>query len=115
MRFGINVKSERTPWLDSGAAKRYASEKEKPGVYEGITASRLMAGLYSARAARPDRVGPTLRLARQVHRWTAFDDRKLIRYLGYLRGAASEKLRGSLSTEDKDLCVLRVWPDTKHT
>ena len=76
-----------------------------------MAASPLMAGLYGARSCRPDQIIPTLRLTRRLSRWTALDDRKLMKYLGYLRKHADLSLSGSLSTEDCNTAVLRIWPD----
>ena len=110
-RMHVMIKPYKTPWLDSSAHKTYAQEKEEVGIYADIASSPLMSVLYSARAAKPDQIVATLRLARQVHRWTKIDDRRLIRLLGSIRESASEKLRGALSTEDEGSAVLRFWPD----
>ena len=107
----IKIKPYKTPWLDASAHKTHAAEKEAIGIYAEIASSPLMAVLYSARAAKPDQIVATLRLARQVHRWTKFDDRRLLRLLGYIRESANEKLRGALSTEDEGSVVLRFWRD----
>ena len=53
-RFQIKVKAVMTPWVDDATHKRYADEKTREGMYGEIAASPLMAGLYSARAAKPD-------------------------------------------------------------
>ena len=50
-------------------------------------------------------------MARRIHRWTKYDDRKLLRHLGYVRQTAGAVLSGSLSTADRHSAVLRVWPD----
>ena len=63
-RIGNKVESSLTPWLNSGAESRYKKEMEECGQFGEIAASPLMAGLYGARATRPDRIIPTLRLAR---------------------------------------------------
>ena len=108
---GVTVKDCETPWLDSTTEKRYAHERQHAGEYGWMAASPLMSGLYSARAARPDQVVETLRLARRVTKWNRYDDRRLIRYLGYIRHSADLALTGSLSTEDLNTAILRVWPD----
>ena len=40
-----------------------------------------------------------------------FDDRRLLRFLGYIRQSADDALTGVLSTEDENSAVLRLWPD----
>ena len=110
-RTGVTITPVATPWLDAGAERRYTAEQQTPGKYGKIAASPLMASLYSARATYPDKIIPTLRLARRVHRWTEFDDRKLIRFLGYMRWSAKSKLSGSLSTADRTTAIIRNWPD----
>ena len=107
----VRVKAAKTPTLDARPHETLRKEKEEEGFYGEIASSPLMAGLYSARLARPDQVVATLRLARQVQGWMTFDDRRLIRYLGYSRESASDKLQGSLSTENEASAVLRFWPD----
>lgn len=110
-RMDIKILPVPTPWLDAGAEKRYKAEQEAEGKYGTIAASPLMASLYSARATYPDKIIPILRLARRVHRWTAYDDRRLVRYLGYMRWSAKSKLSGSLSTADRSTAIVRNWPD----
>ena len=110
-RMGIEIKPVDTPWLDAGAEKRHKEELSQPGKYGWVAASPLMSGLYGARSCRPDVIIPTIRGSRRITKWTAFDDRRLIRYLGYLRRSAGLALTGSLSTQDLDTAVLRVWPD----
>ena len=85
---------------------RYKNELDEEGIYGWMAASPLMAGLYGARSARPDIVIPTLRLTRRIARWTRFDDRRLLRYLGYLRWSAATVLTGTLSTDDASTAVL---------
>ena len=91
--------------------KRYAHELGQPGVYGFMAASPLMGILYGARSCRPDEIVPTLRLARRVSKWTLFDDRKLMRLLGYIRASAGLALSGGLSTRDLSTAVVRCWPD----
>ena len=110
-RTGETVRPEPTPWLGAGSEKRYEAEAEQPGKHGEIAASPLMAGLYGARSTGPDKMIATLRLARRVHKWSKYDDRKLLRYLGYLRASAGTTLTGSLSTADCTTAVVRVWPD----
>ena len=107
----VVVKDAETPWLDANAEKRYKSELNQEGKYGFMAASPLMAGLYGARSTRPDLIIPTLRQTRRLSRWTAFDDRKLLRYLGYMRLYADSRLSGTLSTSDCTTAVLRIWPD----
>ena len=110
-RTGVTVPDAPTPWLDSGAASRHEQEQSQAGNFGDIAASPLMAGLYGARATRPDHIIATLRQARRINKWTKFDDRKLIRYLGYVRASAGLTLSGSLSTADEKTAVVRCWPD----
>ena len=110
-RMGVAVKSVETPWLDSSAEKRYQQELNEGGDYGWMAASPLMAGLYGARSARPDLVIATLQLARRLKKWTKFDDRRLLRYLGYMRWSAAGVLSGTFSTDDLVTAVLRIWPD----
>ena len=70
-----------------------------------------MAGLYGARLCRPDEIVATLRLARRVSKWTKLDDRKLLRYLIYLRLLANLAPTGSFSTSDCESIAVRFWPD----
>ena len=40
-RMQVKVKDAETPWLDSGAEKRYAKELEQPGLYGWMAACRF--------------------------------------------------------------------------
>ena len=107
----VQVKDAETPWLDAATEKLYVYERDQKGQYGWMAASPLMSGLYSARACRPDQVVETLRMARRVTKCTLYDDRRLLRYLGYIRMSADLALTGSRSTDDCDTDVLRLWPD----
>ena len=100
VRMKVEVKDADTPWLDSGPEKRYKHEIEQDGIYGWMAASPLMAVLYGARSVRPDLMIPTLRLSRRLTKWSVFDDRKLLRFLGYCRNVADLSLSGSLSSSD---------------
>ena len=48
--------------------------------------------LYLVRAARPDAANSTVQLSREVDRWTAASDRRLMRLLEYLSTTRSHSL-----------------------
>ena len=111
-QWDVKVKMCKTPYLDpTEERKLLAKEAESKPKYGKEAASPIMAGLYAARSTRPDLNVSTLRQARRVTRWTAVDDAKLLRYLGYIKGTAGVGLRSQLSTSDLATAVLRIWPD----
>jgi hypothetical protein len=109
-KHGIKVKPVTTPYLPSAEAKK-VEEKGGKHLYGVDAASPIMAGLYSARSARPDLNVSTLRLARRTTKWTVVDDARLLRYLGYIKLTAGARLQSQLSTDDLETAVLRIWPD----
>ena len=78
-RMNVKIQGAETPWLDTGAEKRYKDELLKPGKYGYMAASPLMSGLYGSRSCRPDLIIPTLRGARRLTKWIEYDDRRLLR------------------------------------
>ena len=80
-KYDTVVKPVTTPYLSQTEVRRLESKEGEP-LYGREAASPIMAGLFSARSARPDLNVATLRLARRIRRWKLVDDARLLRYLG---------------------------------
>ena len=67
--------------------------------------------LYGARMAGPWLTVAIMRLARQIHKWTAECDRRLHRLYCYIEGTVQQVLTGVLSTGDLEHLKIDCWPD----
>ena len=79
---GVKITQQgAVPCLDASSLKRYAQEEKEAGLYDYMTASPLMSGLYGARSCRPDEIIAAITKSWRINTWTKLDDRKLVRYL----------------------------------
>ena len=67
--------------------------------------------MYGARMAHPGLMTAVCRLSRELTRWTADSDRKLVRLMAYAANSTDHALHGSLHFEDRDHLKLVAWPD----
>ena len=69
-------------------------EFEKDGILAKDAAKIVMKCLYGARFVRYDLLWPIGDLARKISKWTKACDRRLDRFIGYLKGTLDDGLEG---------------------
>ena len=107
----VTLKPAPTPYPPELKQSDLDDLQSRPGKWASTAASYVMRLMYGARMAHPGVMTAVCRLSRELSRWTADSDRKLLRIMSYVSGSTDHALHGSLYYEDRDHLRLVAWPD----